>query len=75
MICTRSLDWGRNATNVDGVGVRFLPGVPSAIVVAIVGLLMYALSSNAKVADIGKIMFWTGLLVTMFVSAGKTVKF
>ncbi len=43
--------------------------------VAIIGLLMFALSSNSKVAEIGKIMFWTGLLVTLFVSSGKTVKF
>lgn len=45
------------------------------LIVAIVGLLMFALSANTKVVEIGKIMFWTGLLVTLFVSSGKTVKF
>lgn len=45
------------------------------LIVAIVGLLMYALSANAKVAEIGRIMLWTGLLVTLFVAAGRTVKF
>lgn len=45
------------------------------LLVAIVGLLMFALSSNAKVAEIGKILFWTGTLVTLWIAGGKTVKF
>lgn len=45
------------------------------LVVAIIGLLMYVLASNTKVSEIGRIMFWTGLLVTLFVAAGRTVKF
>jgi hypothetical protein len=32
------------------------------LLVALIGLLMYALCSNAKVVEIGRIMFWTGLL-------------
>lgn len=32
------------------------------LLIAIIGLLMYALSANPKVVEIGKIMFWTGLL-------------
>jgi Na+/phosphate symporter len=37
--------------------VIFLP-----LLVSIVGLLMYALSANPKVSEIGRIMFWVGLL-------------
>lgn len=33
-----------------------------AAFVAIVGLLMYALATAGKVVEIGRIMFWTGLL-------------
>ncbi len=32
------------------------------LVVCVVGLLMYALAANPKLVDVGKIMFWTGLL-------------
>jgi hypothetical protein len=32
------------------------------LLVAVVGLLMYVLASNPKVQEIGRIMFWTGLL-------------
>lgn len=32
------------------------------LLVAIVGLLMFALSTNGKIVEIGKIMFWVGLL-------------
>jgi hypothetical protein len=28
----------------------------------VIGLLMYALSGNPKIVEIGRIMFWTGLL-------------
>jgi len=41
--------------------------------VALVGLLMYALSQNAKVQHIGDVMFWTGLLVTLFEVAGRVL--
>lgn len=36
------------------------------VLVLIVGLLMYALSANPKLAEIGKIMFAAGLLVALF---------
>lgn len=45
------------------------------LLVAIVGLLMFALASNAKVARIGEHMMWTGLLVTLLSVMGKTVHF
>lgn len=34
-----------------------------SLLVALVGVLMYALSTNGKVAEIGRIMFFSGLLV------------
>ncbi len=33
-----------------------------SVAIAIVGLLMYALSANGKVQEIGRIMFFSGLL-------------
>lgn len=33
-----------------------------SFLVALAGVLMYALAANAKLVEIGKIMFWTGLL-------------
>jgi Na+/phosphate symporter len=33
-----------------------------SLLVAVIGLLMYALSVNAKFVEIGRIMFWVGLL-------------
>lgn len=32
------------------------------LLVALIGVLMYALSANPKLVEIGRIMFWTGLL-------------
>jgi hypothetical protein len=32
------------------------------LLIAIIGLLMYVLSSNPKIVEVGRIMFWTGLL-------------
>lgn len=34
-------------------------------IVALIGLLMYALSTNAKVSEIGRMMFFCGLLTTL----------
>lgn len=39
------------------------------LVAALVGLLVYALSANGKVAELGRIAFSCGLLVTLFVFA------
>lgn len=44
------------------------------LVVAIIGLLMYVLASNTKVAEIGRAMFWCGLFVTLFAAASHTVR-
>ena len=32
------------------------------LLIALIGLLMYALAANPKVVEIGRILFWTGLL-------------
>jgi hypothetical protein len=32
------------------------------LLVAVIGLLMYALCANPKLIEVGRIMFWTGLL-------------
>jgi len=32
------------------------------LLIAVIGLLMYILASNPKVAELGRLMFWTGLL-------------
>lgn len=41
--------------------------------VALIGVLMYALATNPKLNEIGRIMFWTGMLVTLFEVAGRSV--
>jgi hypothetical protein len=41
--------------------------------VAVVGLLVYALSTNAKVAELGRIAFFCGLFVAVWVVAGDRV--
>ena len=40
------------------------------ILVTVVGLLMYVLLSQPKAVEIGRIMFWVGLLATLLGSAG-----
>ncbi|HKO84458.1 MAG TPA: hypothetical protein VJ140_07810 [Actinomycetota bacterium] len=36
------------------------------LIVALVGLVVYAISANAKVAEIGRISFFSGLLAFLF---------
>jgi len=43
------------------------------IIIAIVGLLAYSLSTNAKVTELGRLAFFAGLLVLTFVLAHQTV--
>jgi cytochrome c biogenesis protein ResB len=40
--------------------VIFLP-----LLISLIGLLMYILAEKPKIAEIGRIMFWTGLLAFM----------
>ncbi len=42
-------------------------------VVALIGVLMFALCANPKLVRIGEIMFLCGLMATMFVAGGKTL--
>ena len=44
------------------------------LVIAIVGLLMWVLSSNAKLSEVGRIMFFCGFLVTCMLLGGKAVR-
>ncbi len=45
------------------------------LLVALLGLLAYALASNPKVQEIGRIALFCGLLVTMFSLASKVLRF
>jgi len=45
-----------------------------AALVMLVGLLVYALSNNAKVAELGRIMFWTGLAISLLAVGGQGVR-
>lgn len=33
-----------------------------SLLISVVGLLMYVLASNPKIVEIGRLMFWVGLL-------------
>lgn len=45
------------------------------LLACIVGLLIYVLATtNAKVVEVGRALFWCGLLVTLFTVATHTVK-
>ena len=35
------------------------------LLICVIGLLMYALCANPKLVEVGRIMFWTGLLAFM----------
>jgi hypothetical protein len=41
--------------------------------VALIGLLMYAWVSNPKVAEVGRILLWTGLLAGLLRFSGEAV--
>lgn len=44
------------------------------VLVALVGLLVYMLSANPKAQEVGRIMFFAGLLVACFMLAGRSVR-
>jgi hypothetical protein len=46
-----------------------------SLLVAIVGLLAYALSTNPKVQEIGRISYFAGLLAFLLTVAGSHVAF
>lgn len=43
------------------------------LLICVIGLLVYALSANPKVAELGRIAFAFGLLVTLWQYAGHAV--
>lgn len=44
-----------------------------SLLVALVGVLMYALCVNAKLQEIGRICFWTGLLAFLLRMTGPSI--
>ena len=44
-----------------------------ALLVALIGVMMYALCVNPKLVEIGRIMFWTGLLAFLMTGLGPLV--
>ena len=44
-----------------------------SLLISLVGLLMYALSANAKLVEIGRLMFWVGLLAFLLRFGPETV--
>lgn len=44
-----------------------------SLIVAVVGLVLYAISNNPKVSEIGRICFWTGLLAFLLANGGSVV--
>ena len=44
------------------------------LLVAVVGLLMWFVSGNGKVQELGRLLFFCGALVTLFVMGGKVVR-
>ena len=45
-----------------------------SLLVALVGVLMYALSANPKMVEIGRMMFWVGLLAFLLdIGSGRPI--
>ncbi len=44
------------------------------LLVCIIGMLVYALSANAKVGELGRLAYFAGLLVTLFEVAAHVVR-
>ena len=45
------------------------------LLVAIIGVLAYGLSTNGKIQELGRLAYFAGLLVTLFEVASHTIKF
>jgi hypothetical protein len=43
------------------------------LIFAIIGLLIYALASNSKVIEIGRLTFFAGLLISLYAVMNHTV--
>lgn len=44
------------------------------VLVAVVGLLLYALASSSKVQEVGRLMFFAGLFVVVLQQAERTMR-
>lgn len=44
------------------------------VIVCLLGLLLYALASNPKVAELGRLAFVCGLFVTVYVASRQTLR-
>lgn len=44
-----------------------------SLLIAVIGVLMYALSSNPKLQEIGRISYFAGLLAFLLTSAGPII--
>ena len=44
------------------------------LLVAVVGALVYALAANAKLAEMGRLAFATGLLIALLMAGGHTLR-
>ena len=44
------------------------------IIIALIGVLLYFISTNGKVQEVGRIMFFCGLLVLCFTLAHEVVR-
>lgn len=44
-----------------------------SLLICVIGLLMYALCVNPKLIEIGRIMFWVGLLAFLLTGVGPMV--
>jgi Na+/phosphate symporter len=56
---------------LEGASSMLIAIIP--FIVLIVGLLMYALAANPKISEIGRIMFFCGLLALCFTFARQTL--
>lgn len=43
------------------------------LLICVIGLIMYFVASNPKVQEIGRIMFWTGLLAFLLGGVGPLI--
>ena len=44
-----------------------------SLIVAVIGLVIYFVATNAKVNEVGRIMFWTGLLAFLIANGSAMV--
>jgi Na+/phosphate symporter len=60
---------GRTGPHVMGMLISWV-----VLLIAVAGLVIYLVATNAKAQEIGRLMFACGLLALCFALAGKTVR-